>query len=703
MSVKKWRACLVISALFACLFLTSFVFPRSSASAAGTSNLDFLAYANASAPVLQGWYSTSNGLWNSAWWNSANELGAIIDYSRLSGNTAYTGDIATTFNDNSSGNFLNNYYDDEGWWALTWVNAYDYTGNTTYLNMAKTIFSDMASGWDSTCNGGVWWSKDRTYKNAIPNELFLTLAARLHERTPNDTSYLNWATKEWTWFSGSGMINSSSLINDGLTSSCQNNGGTTWTYNQGVILGGLTDMYKITGNTSYLTKAESIANAATTKLVNANGILEEPCEPAANCGTDGVQFKGIFMRNLAYLYQSDHQLAYENFIIANANSIWQKDRSSSNQLGLKWYGPFDSADPIRQSSAQDALNAAVLFSGGTRGASQAVSQPDGTVDTFYEGTDGALEYNLYVPSNGWSAPTEIAGTANMGSEPSAVRSSPGVMDVFWKGTDGNLWHVFYRPNSGWSTAQNLGMGPLGGAPKAVAAPDGTIGVFWKGTTGNIWDAWYSPSSGWSTTPRQLTTSLNPAFDPAPTTNGNGTWDVYWQGANGNLWHVFSNDNGSSWTAWQLANNGTLGGAPSAMARPDGSIAVFWQGLNDTDVWAALYSPSSGWSGPRKLTVNSPHPASNLAVVNSRPGTWDVYWKGSDGSLWHVFSNNSGSSWVQQDLGQGTLGGGPFATSQPNGAIDIFWKGTGTNPNLWHSFYRPGSPWGGPQNLGGSVA
>lgn len=365
MAIHNRRTSMVGKALFSCLFVLSLVFtlfPQSSASAAGANNPDFLAYASAGIQALQGWYSSSNGLWNSQWWNSANELGAIIDYTRLTGNTDYSGDIATTFNDNAGGNFLNNYYDDEGWWALTWVNAYDYTGNTTYLNMAKTIFSDMTGGWDSTCGGGIWWSKDRTYKNAIPNELFLTLAARLHERTPGDSSYLNWANQEWTWFSGSGMINSSNLINDGLTSSCQNNGATTWTYNQGVILGGLSDMYKITGNTAYLTKAEAIANAALRTLVNANGILEEPCEPSASCNGDSSQFKGIFMRNLAYLYQVDHQQTYANFIVANANSIWQNDRNSSSQFGVKWYGPFDSADPVRQSSAQDALNSAISFS-----------------------------------------------------------------------------------------------------------------------------------------------------------------------------------------------------------------------------------------------------------------------------------------------------------------------------------------------------
>ena len=42
------------------------------------------------------------------------------------------------------------------------------------------------------------------------------------------------------------MLNSQWLFNDGLTSACVNNNSTTWTYNQGVILGGLVNLYEIT-------------------------------------------------------------------------------------------------------------------------------------------------------------------------------------------------------------------------------------------------------------------------------------------------------------------------------------------------------------------------------------------------------------------------------------------------------------------------
>ncbi|GHO49015.1 hypothetical protein KSX_71780 [Ktedonospora formicarum] len=362
MSTQRFRGHIMSIALLVCMLVTSIGFALTPRQAKAAGN--YHSYADASASVLQSWYNSSNGLFNGiGWWNSANALGTIIDYSARAGSTAYTSDISTTYSKNASGNFLNDYYDDEGWWALTWVKAYDLTGDSRYLSMAKTIFSDMAGGWDSTCGGGVWWSKSRTYKNAIPNELFLALAAKLHQRTPGDSgsgSYIDWANREWGWFNNSGMINGSNLVNDGLDSSCHNNGQTTWTYNQGVILGGLVDMYKITNTASYLTEAEAIADAATSTLTR-NGILKEPCEPS-NCGGDGPQFKGIFMRNLSYLYETENKQAYKSFITQNADSIWNNNRNSSSQLGLLWYGPFDSADATRQSSAQDALNAAIPFS-----------------------------------------------------------------------------------------------------------------------------------------------------------------------------------------------------------------------------------------------------------------------------------------------------------------------------------------------------
>ncbi|MBD2021723.1 hypothetical protein H6F43_16200 [Leptolyngbya sp. FACHB-36] len=338
--------------------------------------------------ALQIFYNPSTGLWDKAeWWHAANALETTIDYSRITKTLTYRTNIFNTFEKHKQREFFSPwFYDDDGWWALAWIKAYDLTGETRYLDAAKTIFKEMSRGWDSVCGGGVWWKKqERTYKNAITSELFLTVAARLHLRTPGDGgpgSYLDWAQRTWGWFKNSGMINANNQVNDGLNSDCRNNGQTAWTYNQGVILGGLVDLYKSTGDPALLTQAELIADAALRHL-SPNGILQEPCETDSDCGADGAQFKGIFIRNLAYLYQTIQKPSYKTFITRNADAIWAQNRNDANQFGLRWAGPFDRADAARQSAAMDAINAAVAI--GTGGTYQAENQRLNGVATKSQG------------------------------------------------------------------------------------------------------------------------------------------------------------------------------------------------------------------------------------------------------------------------------------------------------------------------------
>lgn len=205
------------------------------------------------------------GLWKTTgWWNSANALTSLIDYIRYTGRSTYEFAIETTFEKNKNaeyGNFTNYYIDDTLWWGLAWVLAYDVTGDGKYLEMAK-IDADYSYQYrDNICGGGLWWSAERGYKNAIVNELFIKLTAALHNRIDGDTEYLRQALEIWTWFRASGMINSNNLINDGLTSDCRNNGQITWSYNQGVILGGLVELFKATEDQNYITEARAIADS----------------------------------------------------------------------------------------------------------------------------------------------------------------------------------------------------------------------------------------------------------------------------------------------------------------------------------------------------------------------------------------------------------------------------------------------------------
>ncbi len=321
------------------------------------------------AATLQHWYQQSTGLYAapSGWWNSANAITVLVNYSRVTGSKEYIATIANTFaNANAAShtaNFINTYDDDEGWWALGWIDAYDLTGNRAYLAMAESIFADIASEWDTTtCGGGVWWSKSGggSYKNAIANELFLAVAASLANRVDDaarKAHYLEWAKREWRWFKSSGMMNAESLINDGLTSTnpkaCTNNGKTAWSYNQGVILGGLVELYKADHDPALLPTAQAIADAAIANLT-LDGILREKTVS----GGDTPQFKGIFVRNLALLYKAAPRAEYKRFVDANANSIWKNDQGPDYEFGGVWQGPFDSGDATRQTAALDVFIAA---------------------------------------------------------------------------------------------------------------------------------------------------------------------------------------------------------------------------------------------------------------------------------------------------------------------------------------------------------
>jgi predicted alpha-1,6-mannanase (GH76 family) len=334
---------------------------------------DYRAAAGTAVAALQRWYSPRTGRWRTTgWWNAANALTAVAGYTRCTGDQAYRRVIRGTFRAAQRGylgghrGFINSFYDDNGWWALAWVAAYDLTKDRRYLETAQAIFAHNTGGWDGTCGGGLWWNTHRRYKNAITSELFLALAARLAQRASGEREhreYLDWALRTWEWLRGSGMIGPGGLVNDGLTAACANNGGTTWTYNQGVVLGGLAALCELTGDHGYLRAGELVADAALRDLAGPAGILAEPCEPSG-CDGDQTQFKGIFVRYLHDFQRLNGSPAYRAFILANAGSAWHRARNADGQFGLCWAGPFDKADASRQSSAVDVLVAAADLTAG---------------------------------------------------------------------------------------------------------------------------------------------------------------------------------------------------------------------------------------------------------------------------------------------------------------------------------------------------
>jgi predicted alpha-1,6-mannanase (GH76 family) len=327
---------------------------------------DWHARDDAALAALARMYAPSTGKFTSGpRWSYANDVFAAAGSFARTGGANHLELLEATFDLNAAGKFVDDLgYDDQAWWGLAWVRAFDVTGDRRYLDAAKYVFQDMTTAWTtSPCGGGVWWNRNRDYKNAITNELFIQLAAALHNHTAEGGgvgTYLDWAQRSWAWFAASGLINANGLVNDGLTAradgKCVNNGQTTWTYNQGVILGALVELFDATGDPKLLIQANVIADAVSARLVDGAGVLREPCA-ASGCDGDQVSFKGIFIRNLARLWDVGRAARHHDFLLKNARAVWARARGAGDVFGTDWSGPFDAASATRQASAMFALGA----------------------------------------------------------------------------------------------------------------------------------------------------------------------------------------------------------------------------------------------------------------------------------------------------------------------------------------------------------
>lgn len=134
--------------------------------------------------VLQDWYNPSNGIWDTCgWWNGANCMTVIGDLALVDGSEYVKETALEVFNNTfhvgpgtnpyafkpppaatqtssptatsgaaaspTSGywghnpKWVDGSFDDDGWWALAWITAYDNTHQQEYLNTAIDIYESL--------------------------------------------------------------------------------------------------------------------------------------------------------------------------------------------------------------------------------------------------------------------------------------------------------------------------------------------------------------------------------------------------------------------------------------------------------------------------------------------------------------------------------------------------------------------------------
>ncbi|MEY9854850.1 putative alpha-1,6-mannanase (GH76 family) [Catenulispora sp. GAS73] len=615
------------------------------------------AAAAAGVKVLMDSYDSGNGLIGDGWWTSAVALSTVMTYQQTTNDTSYSYAISGAFNANKGSNFENSYLDDTGWWALAWVQAYDITGDADYLHMAETDAAYIHGYWDSTCGGGVWWSTAKTYKNAIPNELFLELTAALHNRVAGDTTYLGWANAEWNWFNGSGMINGSHLINDGLSGTCQNNGQTVWTYNQGVVLAGLSELAHATGNSGLLSTAESLANASTAYFSH-NGVVVEPCEP--NCGADGPSFKGIYVRGLRTLANVAGTTAYDGFLQAQANSIVAHDTNSSGQFGLSWAGPVQSLSTGTQSSAEAAL---------------VVNARNRYEVAFSAGTGN----QLYLYGNGGGAINGGTGVSVApGTSPAIAELAGGGIEVAVNAAGTNQLYLYGAGAGSVNGATSVGVAP-GTSPAITALPGGGFQtVFSAAGSNTLWRYGVGAGSYTGSTPVGLAAGTSPAI----TTLANGSVQVAFNAGGTNQLYLYGNGPG-------VTDGGTSvgvasGTSPAITALPGGGFQTVFSAAGSNTLWR--YGVGAGsYTGSTPVGLAA---GTSPAITTLANGSIQVAFNAGGTNQLYLYGNGPGVTDGGTSVGVAS-GTSPAITALPGGGFQTVFSAAGSN-TLWRYGVGAGS-------------
>jgi hypothetical protein len=186
-----------------------------------------------------------------------------------------------------------------------WLDAYDWLGGAGKLEEARQTFEmvvSMAS--DAPCGGLIWmWPDTDPRKNSITVLEAMKAAARLATADARGAAcFRATALRLWGWFESVGLIGDDGLVLDHVAGSahgqmyccnatsaelgpaaqgsavhgavCKPRGLTTWTYNQGMLLGVAVELSELTGDAKYLRVGASVLAAVVSRMVCA-----EPYSP----------------------------------------------------------------------------------------------------------------------------------------------------------------------------------------------------------------------------------------------------------------------------------------------------------------------------------------------------------------------------------------------------------------------------------------
>jgi mannan endo-1,6-alpha-mannosidase len=197
--------------------------------------------------------------------------------------------------------------DDQGVWALAAIAAAENAlpgGQPQWLDLAKNVFTEFVSRWDTkNCGGGLRWqiaafNNGYDYKNSVSNAVFFDLSARLFRQTNNET-YSQWASKVFEWEQTAGFISDSYQVFQGAqVEACSDINKAQSSMDAGIFLHGSAVMYNTTTSSDWKTRVDGLLKNVQATFVKDGVLYESMCEGQKTCTTDMQSYKSFLIRSL---------------------------------------------------------------------------------------------------------------------------------------------------------------------------------------------------------------------------------------------------------------------------------------------------------------------------------------------------------------------------------------------------------------------
>ena len=243
------------------------------------------------------------------------------------------------------------YYDDNAWIALVLMELYEITGNATYLNRAKGVLIFCMSGENSasdTPNGGIRWHESNTSGASVCSTAPTLLANLMVYQATGIEQYLTDGARLYHWLAASNLRDSTGIYHE------TNQGALG--YQTAVVLQGALRLYRITGDTSYLTEAQHLALSMETRFVNGQS---HALHQAGKWG-------GHDMTNaMVDLYEVDHNPRWLNVAGGYLEYLYTTCRDASGRYPTNWNNTGGGSELIDNASAARAFWKMAQTSGGS--------------------------------------------------------------------------------------------------------------------------------------------------------------------------------------------------------------------------------------------------------------------------------------------------------------------------------------------------